>query len=202
MTGMERASLGRLADSHRRLDDVMDRLLAAARRLAAGRPDAGDVAAVQGAASELAEAARRHFLDEDGSVFPRLSTRRPELAEAIARLSAEHAPQIAMQTALADAAKALDGGSRPGAGKVLLELAEKFGAQQRAHDQQEETLLADAGGALTAEDDAEIAAEMATREQRDERREIVAKPKASAKPKAKPAKKPPAKKKPAKRRAR
>ena len=69
-------------------------------------------------------AVTRHFLDEEGSVFPRLSTRRPELAEALALLSAEHPAQIALQNAVAEAAKLLDGDARQGAGKALLEVAE------------------------------------------------------------------------------
>jgi len=168
---MELASLAQLDRSHRRQYDVMTELLAAARRLAAGRPEAQDVEAIRSAVGFFERSIARHFLDEEGSVFPRLSTRRPELAEALASLSAEHPPQIALQHALADTAKQLDGSeasARPNVGKQLLELAEQLEAQHRAHVAREDELFKTAQEALTAEDDAEIVAEMETRRDRDD----------------------------------
>ncbi|HEY1554233.1 MAG TPA: hemerythrin domain-containing protein [Kofleriaceae bacterium] len=161
------ASLAQLDHSHRRHDEVIEGLLAAARRLAAGRPEAGDVDAVHGAIGYFQRSVTRHFLDEEGSVFPRLSTRRPELAEALAALSAEHPTQIALQNALAQAADQLDGESRPGAGKQLLELAERLAAQHKAHVAREDQLFQTAQEALTAEDDSEISSEMAKRRDRE-----------------------------------
>ena len=171
MGAMELASLAKLDRSHRRQYDVMTELLAAARRLAAGRPEAQDVEAIRSAVGFFERSSARHFLDEEGSVFPRLSTRRPELAEALASLSAEHPPQIALQHALADTAKQLDGGeasARPNVGKQLLEIAEQLEAQHRAHVTREDELFKTAQEALTAEDDAEIVAEMETRRDRDD----------------------------------
>ena len=75
---MDHVSLAQLDRSHRRHDEVMTGLLAAARRLAAGRPEPTDLATVQDAVRYFERAVPRHFLDEEGSVFPRLSTRRPE----------------------------------------------------------------------------------------------------------------------------
>src|SRR4051794_19807648 len=68
---MDLASLTQLDRSHRRHDDVMLELLAAARRLAAGRPDDGDAEVVRDAVGYFQRAVARHFLDEEGSVFPR-----------------------------------------------------------------------------------------------------------------------------------
>src|SRR5688572_18346336 len=102
---MELASLAQLERSHRRHDEVMAGLLEAARRLAAGRPDPSDLDRVREAVAYFERAVTRHFLDEEGSVFPRLSTRRPELAAELASLSAEHPGQIAMQGLVAAAAK-------------------------------------------------------------------------------------------------
>jgi hemerythrin-like domain-containing protein len=166
---MDLGSLTQLDRSHRRHDQVMEELLAAARRLAAGRPDAGDFDAVHGAVAYFERSVTRHFLDEEGSVFPRLSTRRPELAEALAALSAEHPHQIVLQNAIAEAARQLDGESRPGAGKQLLELAERLAAQHKAHVTREDELFRTAQQALTSEDDAEILSEMETRRDRDGR---------------------------------
>ena len=165
---MELASLAQLDRSHRRHDDVVAGLLAAARRLAAGRPEAGDLDAVHGAVAYFLRAVPRHFLDEEGSVFPRLSTRRPELAEALAALSAEHPAQIALHNAVAEAARLLDGDARQTAGKQLLELAEKLADQHAQHVAREDVIFQGANGALTAEDDAEIVAEMETRRDRDD----------------------------------
>src|SRR6185312_10515745 len=164
---MELASLAQLDRCHRRHDDVMEQLLAAARRLAAGRPDSGDVASVRDAVAYFERAVRRHFLDEEGSVFPRLSTRRPDLADTLTQLSAEHPPQIILQNAIGEAARDLDDDSRPGAGKQLLELAEQLAELHRAHVAREDDVFGGARDALTAEDDAEISAEMATRRDRD-----------------------------------
>jgi hemerythrin-like domain-containing protein len=165
---MELACLAQLDRSHRRHDDVMEGLLAAARRLAAGRPDTNDVETVRDAVAYFERSVTRHFLDEEGSVFPRLSTRRPDLAEQLAALSAEHPPQIALQNAVAEAARQLDGNSIQGAGKSLLEVAERLAEQHRGHVDREDKLFASAKDALTAEDDAEITAEMETRRDRDD----------------------------------
>ena len=165
---MELASLAQLERCHRRHDEVMTQLLEAARRLAAGRPDDGDLERVRGAVAYFERAVTRHFVDEDGSVFPRLSTRRPELAATLAELSAEHPVQIAMQAEVASAARDLDGDSRPNAGKVLLDAATRLAEVHRAHVGREDEVFAAAQEALTAEDDAEIVAEMETRRDRDD----------------------------------
>ena len=146
---------------------MLANLVQAARRLAAGRPDPADVAAVHDAVDYFQRAVTRHFLDEEGSVFPRLSTRRPELAEALAALSAEHPTQIAMQGEVAEAARGLHGELRPGAGKTLLEAAEKLAAAHRSHVSREDALFTTAQEALTEQDDVDIAAEMETRRDRD-----------------------------------
>jgi hemerythrin-like domain-containing protein len=163
------ASLAQLEKCHRRHDDVMEGLLAAARRLAAGRPDTGDVDTVHDAVTYFKRSITRHFLDEEGSLFPRLSTRRPELAEQLASLSAEHPSQVALQDQIGELAAKLDGDSRQGAGKSLLEVAERLDAAHRTHVAREDHVFTLATEALTAEDDAEIVAEMETRrDRRDE----------------------------------
>ncbi len=167
MGPMDLASLAQLDRSHRRHDDVMSQLLDAARRLAAGRPHDTDVDVVRDAVAYFERAVTRHFLDEEGSVFPRLSTRRPDLAEALAALSAEHPAQIALQNAVAECAKQLDGESRFGVGKQLLEVAERLAELHRGHVTKEDEIFAAAGAALTVLDDADIVAEMETRRGRD-----------------------------------
>ena len=165
---MELASLAQLERSHRRHDEVMATLLDAARRLAAGRPDDGDLDRVREAVAYFERAVTRHFLDEEGSVFPRLSTRRPELAATLAELSAEHPPQILLQAEVAAAAKELDGESRPNAGKTLLDAATRLADAHRAHVGREDKIFSTAHEALTGEDDDEIVAEMETRRDRED----------------------------------
>src|SRR5262245_9409092 len=157
---MELASLAQLERSHRRHDTVMAELLEAARRFAAGRPDDGDLDRVHEAIGYFERAVTRHFVDEEGSVFPRLSTRRPELAQTLAELPAEHPTQITMQAEVAAAARDLDSDARPNAGKVLLDAATRLAEAHRAHVGREDQIFAAAHEALTAEDDAEIVAEM------------------------------------------
>ena len=139
---MELASLAQLERSHRRHDDVMAALLEAARRLAAGRPDPADLERVREAVDYFERAAKRHFLDEEGSVFPRLSTRRPELAAELASLSAEHPAHIELQGKIAAAAKNLDDTSRPGAGKELLDAAMALAEARTSHVGREDALFA------------------------------------------------------------
>jgi len=162
------ASLAALERTHRRHDEVMAELLEAARRFAAGRPEDGDLARVHDAVDYFERAVTRHFVDEDGSVFPRLSTRRPELAAVLAELSAEHPTQITMQAEVAAAARELDDEARPSAGKTLLDAATKLAEVHHAHVGREDEILADADQALTAQDDREIVSEMETRRGRDD----------------------------------
>jgi len=164
---MDLASLAQLDRSHRRHDSVVEGLLTAARRLAMGRPDPGDTDAVHQAVAYFQRSGKRHFLDEEGSVFPRLSTRRPQLAEQLATLSSEHPGQIALQNAIAEAAQGLAGTSQQSAGKRVLELAERLAELHRAHVDKEDRLFESARDALTTEDDAEIVIEMETRRDRD-----------------------------------
>src|SRR3979409_425744 len=70
LAGMELASLAQLERCHRRHDDVMAKLLDAARRFAAGRPEDGDLDRVHEAVAYFSRAITRHFVDEEGSVFP------------------------------------------------------------------------------------------------------------------------------------
>ena len=164
---MELASLAQLERCHRRHDDVMASLLEAARRLAAGRPDPTDVQSVHEAVAFFDRSITRHFLDEEGSVFPRLSTRRPELAADLAALSAEHPIQIALQTEIAAAAQQLDGEARPSAGMALLDAATRLADAHRAHVTREDEIFKVAQDALTDADDLDIVAEMETRRDRD-----------------------------------
>lgn len=165
---MPLASLAQLERSHRRHDEVMATLLEAARRLAAGRPQVRDLDDVRDAVGYFERSVRRHFLDEEGSLFPRLSTRRPELAAQLAALSAEHPTQVDMQQRVARAASALAPASRPGAGKELLDAAVALAELHQAHVGREDALFALAEQALTSEDDDEIVAEMATRRDRED----------------------------------
>ena len=188
---MELACLAALERTHRRHDEVVAELLDAARRFAAGRPDDGDLARVREAVAYFEHTVTRHFVDEDGSVFPRLSTRRPELAAALAELSAQHPTQITLQAEVASAAHELDSEARPSAGKSLLDAATKLAEVHHAHVGREDEIFATAHEALTAQDDREIVAEM---EMRRDRKDPDARPRspqlAAAKPRRRAAAKP------------
>jgi len=195
---MSLASLALLDSSHRRHDEVLASLLEAARRFAAGRPDAADGVAVAAAVDYFERSVPRHFLDEEGSVFPRLSTRRPELAAQLARFSAQHPEQIQLQGLVAAAVRQLtasDEAGRPNVGKTLLDAATRLAAAHRAHVDAEDTLFAAAQLSLTAEDDTEIVAEMETRRDR-ERTPPKTRPKPAASKRRAPAAAKTAKKKP------
>jgi hypothetical protein len=142
-------------------------LLEAARRLAAGRPDATDLATVHEAVAYFQRAVTRHFLDEEGSIFPRLSSRRPDLAPELAALSAEHPGQIELQALIAAAADELDTQARPAAGMALLDVATRLADLHRSHVAREDALFAEAGKELTAQDDLDIQTEMETRRDRE-----------------------------------
>ncbi len=163
------ASLARLEQSHRRHDDVMDSLVEAARRLAAGRPDTFDIDRINDAVVYFKRSITRLFLDEEGSLFPRLSTRRPELAEQLALLAAGHPAQVKLQARIGELAAALDGESRQGAHKELLEAATQLAAAHDGRVARLEHVFTIAKEALTAQDDADIVAEMKKR--RDRRHE-------------------------------
>src|SRR5690242_8177821 len=120
---MELASPAQLERCHRRHDEVMASLLEAARRLAAGRPHPGDLARVPVADAYFEASVTRDFPDEGGAVCPRLSMRRRVRARERASLGAEDPGQIARQGEVAGAAAEVDGESRPGAGKGLLDAA-------------------------------------------------------------------------------
>ncbi len=143
-------------------------LLEAARRFAAGRPEDTDLELVRDAVAYFERSVTRHFKDEEGSVFPRLSTRRPELAPELAALSAEHPTQVELQARVAAAVSNLDSGTRPSAGKDLLDAAMALAEAHNVHVGREDALFQIAQEALTPEDDAEISAEMETRRDRDD----------------------------------
>ncbi|HEY4181463.1 MAG TPA: hemerythrin domain-containing protein [Kofleriaceae bacterium] len=164
---MELVSLAQLERTHRRHDEVMASLLEAARRLAAGRPDTTDVSAVHEAVAYFQRAVTRHFVDLEGSVFPRLSSRRPDLAPELAALSAEHPNQIELHALIAAAADELDTQARPAAGMALLDVATRLASLHRAHVSRKDVVFAEAAGALTAQDDLEIQTEMETRRDRE-----------------------------------
>jgi len=173
---MALASLAELDVLHRQHDEVLTTLLEVATRYAAGRPAAGDPALIEQVVVFFETVVPRHFTDEEGSVFPRLSTRRPELAGELANLSAEHPYQIQLQGLVAAAARALtasDHTARPVVGKTLLDAATRLAEAHRAHVSAEDALFAAAHLSFTSEDDTEILAEMETRRDRDRPRPKV-----------------------------
>ncbi|MBP9088447.1 MAG: hemerythrin domain-containing protein, partial [Kofleriaceae bacterium] len=147
----------------------MAALVAAARRAAAGRSEPEVLQPVYDALAYFSRAAPRHFLDEDGSVFPRLSMRQPTLAPKLAALTAEHPAQVALHHRIAEAATGYALAPAARSGKALLEAALELETLHHRHVAVEDALFTQAAQLLTADDDREISAEMETRRDRDRR---------------------------------
>src|SRR5262249_56557278 len=79
---------------------------------------------------------------------------------------AGHPRQLGRRGGAAAAARELDSGARPPAGAHLLDAATRLAEAHRTHVGREDEIFATAHEALTAEDDAEIVAEMEMRRDR------------------------------------
>jgi hemerythrin-like domain-containing protein len=138
-------ALDRLASSHRRHDEEMSALLEAAR--------AGDEGVVADVLDFLERTTPRHFADEEESLFPRLVARAPDLADAVARLIAEHRDHERIHARLR---VRFDAGDLP----AVLAEAEGLDALYRRHVAEEDALLPRIAAILDADELAAIAAEM------------------------------------------
>ena len=138
-------AFGRLESCHRRHEEEIAALVAAAR--------AGDQATAEDVLAFLDRSSPRHFADEEESLFPRARAKVPEHAEAIARLVAEHREQEKIHDRLRVRVEAGDLAA-------ALPEAEALAAIHRRHAAAEDVLFPKLAEALGAEELAAIADEM------------------------------------------
>jgi hemerythrin-like domain-containing protein len=127
----------RLERSHRRLEERLDELAAAARDLSSE----GAVDAVRDVAGFFARAVRRHEDDEERSLFPRLAAR-ADLAPVLERLAREHREHESLHRELDELVADLDEGVPVEERRDdLLALATRLATAYRTHIDDEERLL-------------------------------------------------------------
>jgi hypothetical protein len=141
-------SLDQLDRSHRRHDEAMRSLIEAAAE--------GDLGGVAEAIEFLERTSRRHFADEEESLFPRLAARDPGLTIALDRIAGEHRDHEARHARLRAHLEA-------GRTSQLLPEAEALDAVYRRHVAEEDELFSRARDLLDADDDDAILAEMDAR---------------------------------------
>jgi iron-sulfur cluster repair protein YtfE (RIC family) len=92
---MRDTAIGQLESSHRRHDDRLEILVAAAEQLASGHGGPADLEELEDHVTWFARSVPLHFGDEDEVVFPALVAARADLAAPLAAISAEHAGLLA-----------------------------------------------------------------------------------------------------------
>jgi iron-sulfur cluster repair protein YtfE (RIC family) len=95
---MRDTAIGQLESSHRRHDDRLELLVAAAEQLASGHGGPDDLEELEDHVTWFARSVPMHFGDEDEVVFPALVAARADLAAPLAAISAEHAGLVAAHT--------------------------------------------------------------------------------------------------------
>jgi iron-sulfur cluster repair protein YtfE (RIC family) len=137
-----RTAIEQLDNSHRRHDQRLDYLVTVAGQLAGGHGGPSDLEELEDAVIWFARSVPRHFGDEDEVVFPALAAARPDLAAALAALSAEHPGLIEAHRAIHDLVLGW-GGREPAAATLPAFLAqvEDLAARYRDHAAREDVLL-------------------------------------------------------------
>lgn len=151
-----RTAIGQLDSSHRRHDQRLDDLIAVAGQLAGGHGGPSDLEELEDAVTWFARSVPRHFGDEDEVVFPALAAARPDLAEALTALSAEHPALVEAHRAIHDTVLAW-AGREPAAADLpaFLAAVHDVAARYRDHAAREDALFA---GVDLAGDEALLAA--------------------------------------------
>src|SRR5687768_4950690 len=87
---MRDTAIGQLESSHRRHDDRLEILVAAAEQLASGHGGPMDIEELEDHVTWFARTVPMHFGDEDEVVFPALVAARADLAAPLAAFTEEH----------------------------------------------------------------------------------------------------------------
>lgn len=110
---MRDTAISQLESSHRRHDDRLELLAAAAEQLASGHGGPADLEELEDHVTWFARSVPLHFGDEDEVVFPALVAARAELAAPLAALSAEHPALLAAHDHVREAVLAWNGREPP-----------------------------------------------------------------------------------------
>ncbi len=98
--------LGLLSDCHRRIEGFLNGLIAVTQQAAGGMLSAQQRAALEASLRYFREAAPKHRMDEEASLFPRMSAlQRPEVKRVFARLAALEEDHAFADTAHAEVEK-------------------------------------------------------------------------------------------------
>lgn len=158
---MRDTAIGQLESSHRRHDDRLELLAAAAEQLASGHGGPADLEELEDHVTWFARTVPMHFGDEDEVVFPALVAARPDLAAPLAALSAEHAGLLAAHAHVHDVVLGWNGfepaaDTLPAFVAAVRELATRY----RDHAAREDALFSASPVTL---DDASLLAALAVR---------------------------------------
>jgi Na(+)-translocating NADH:ubiquinone oxidoreductase B subunit len=146
---MRDTAIGQLESSHRRHDDRLELLVAAAEQLAGGHGGPADLEELEDQVTWFARSVPMHFGDEDEVVFPALVAARADLAAPLAAFTAEHPALLAAhahirETVLGWAGREPAGDSLPGFLAAVRDLATRY----RDHAAREDVLVASAADAI------------------------------------------------------
>lgn len=136
--------LGLLSDCHRRIEDFLNRLISVTRQGGGGALSAEQRTVLEGALRYFREAAPKHRMDEEESLFPRISAlQRPEAKPALARLAALEQDHAAAEAAHEEVERLgglwlAKGGLTPDEAGRLGELLGRLSALYQKHIQIEE----------------------------------------------------------------
>lgn len=161
---MRDTAIGQLESSHRRHDERLELLIAAAEQLAGGHGGPADIEELEDQTTWFARSVPMHFGDEDEVVFPALLAARADLAAPLAALSAEHAALLAAHAQVRETVLGWQGRepaaeTLPGFVAAVRELATRY----RDHAAREDELFASAADATVSLDNASLLAALGVR---------------------------------------
>jgi iron-sulfur cluster repair protein YtfE (RIC family) len=161
---MRDTAIGQLESSHRRHDDRLEILVAAAEQLASGHGGPDDLEELEDHVTWFARSVPMHFGDEDEVVFPALVAARADLAAPLAALSAEHAGLIDAHTIVREIVLSWKG-FEPAADTMprFVAAVRDLAARYRDHAAREDQIFATLGDVRAGLDDASLLAALGAR---------------------------------------
>jgi iron-sulfur cluster repair protein YtfE (RIC family) len=140
---MRDTAIGQLESSHRRHDDRLEILLAAAEQLASGHGGPMDLEELEDHVTWFARSVPMHFGDEDEVVFPALVAALPDLAAPLAAISAEHPALLAAHAHVRETVLGWNGREPPAETlPAFVAAARELARAYRDHAEREDALFA------------------------------------------------------------